>query len=210
MYAMKLPVCVNRPKALFSTWYELFPRSCGQKGRHGTLVDCEKLLPDIAKLGFDVLYLPPIHPIGKTHRKGKNNTTRCKRSDPGSPWAIGSAEGGHKAIHPKLGDLKDFRNLVKNAEKYGLEVAMDLAFQCSPDHPYIKEHPEWFCWRPDNTIQHAENPPKNYEDIVPINFKTEDRQALWEELKSIMQFWIKQGVRIFRVDNPHTKPFGFW
>lgn len=210
MYAMKLPIRVNRAKALFSTWYELFPRSCGQKRKHGTLTECETLLPDIAKLGFDVVYLPPIHPIGQTHRKGKDNATRCKRSDPGSPWAIGSTEGGHKAIHPKLGDLKDFHSLVKSAEKHGLEVAMDLAYQCSPDHPYIKEHPDWFCWRPDNSIQHAENPPKKYEDIVPINFETEDRQALWEELKNIVLFWIEQGVRIFRVDNPHTKPFGFW
>jgi starch synthase (maltosyl-transferring) len=210
IYPKELQVCVNRAKALFSTWYELFPRSCGEKGKHGTLADCEKLLPDVAKLGFDVLYLPPIHPIGRTHRKGKDNSPRCKRWDPGSPWAIGSTDGGHKSIHPKLGKLKDFRSLVKSARKNGMEVAMDLAFQCSPDHPYVKEHPEWFCWRPDGTIQHAENPPKKYEDIVPINFETDKTQALWNELKSVVLFWIKQGVQIFRVDNPHTKPFAFW
>jgi len=209
-YAAELQVCVNRAKALFSAWYELFPRSCGEKRKHGTLADCEKLLPDIAKLGFDVVYLPPIHPIGKTYRKGKDNSPRPKRWDPGSPWAIGSADGGHKSINPKLGGLKDFRSLVKGARKNGMEVAMDLAFQCSPDHPYVKEHPEWFCWRPDGTIQHAENPPKKYEDIVPINFETENLQDLWNELKSVALFWIKQGVRIFRVDNPHTKPFAFW
>lgn len=209
-YALELQVHVGRARAQYSTWYELFPRSCGQKGKHGTLADCEKLLPDIAKLGFDVLYLPPIHPIGRTHRKGKDNSPQCKRSDPGSPWAIGSIEGGHKSIHPELGELKDFRSLAKCAENNGLEMAMDLAFQCSPDHPYIKEHPKWFCWRPDGTIQHAENPPKKYEDIVPINFETEDIQGLWEELKSIVLFWIEQGIRIFRVDNPHTKPFAFW
>ncbi len=219
-YETELRVRVNRATALFSAWYELFPRSCSDKSpsgqrrtgtaKHGTLKDCEKLLPDIAKLGFDVVYLPPIHPIGRTNRKGKDNSTCCKRGDPGSPWAIGSAEGGHKSIHPRLGELKDFRKLVKSAEKNGLEIAVDLAYQCSPDHPYIKDHPEWFLWRPDGTIQHAENPPKKYEDIVPINFDTEDRKGLWNELKSVVLFWIEQGVRIFRVDNPHTKPFAFW
>lgn len=210
LYAPELQVCVSRAKALFSAWYELFPRSCGQEGKHGTLSDCEKLLLDIAKLGFDVVYLPPIHPIGRTHRRGKDNSPRCEPGDPGSPWAIGSAEGGHKSIHPELGGLEDFRSLVRCAEENGLEVAMDLAYQCSPDHPYVTERPQWFRWRPDGTIQHAENPPKKYEDIVPINFETEDVRALWEELRSIVLFWIKQGVRIFRVDNPHTKPFAFW
>ncbi|OHB78517.1 MAG: hypothetical protein A2Z25_02050 [Planctomycetes bacterium RBG_16_55_9] len=209
-YDLELRVCVNRAKALFSAWYELFPRSCGVGGRHGTLADCERLLPDIARLGFDVVYLPPIHPIGTTHRKGKDNSPQCEPEDPGSPWAIGSAEGGHKSIHPQLGGLEDFRRFVKCAEQNGVEVAIDLAYQCSPDHPYVKEHPEWFRWRPDGTIQHAENPPKKYEDIVPIHFETENPQALWEELKSIVVFWIEQGVRIFRADNPHTKPFVFW
>jgi starch synthase (maltosyl-transferring) len=209
-YMPELPVWVSSAGALFSAWYEVFPRSCGKEGAHGTLADCQELLANIAKLGFDVVYLPPIHPIGSTHRKGRDNSPQCGPEDPGSPWAIGSAEGGHKSIHPKLGTLEDFRNFVADAEKNGLQVALDLAYQCSPDHPYVKEHPEWFSWRPDGTVQHAENPPKKYEDIIPINFETEDWQALWEELKSIVLFWIEQGVRIFRVDNPHTKPFAFW
>jgi starch synthase (maltosyl-transferring) len=210
VYAKELVVTVNRPKALFSAWYELFPRSAAPGGRHGTFADCEKLLPDIKKLGFDVLYLSPIHPIGKTNRKGKNNSNVCEPEDPGSPWAIGSEEGGHKAVHPELGTLEDFRKLVEAAKKYYIEIAMDLAFQCSPDHPYVKEHPEWFRWRPDNTVQYAENPPKKYEDILPFNFETERWKELWQELESIVDFWIEQGVRIFRVDNPHTKPFVFW
>ena len=163
-----------------------------------------------AELGFDVLYLPPIHPIGRTHRKGKNNATEAQRRDVGSPWAIGSREGGHKAIHPQLGTLKDFQRLVRRARDQGIDIALDIAFQCSPDHPYVKEHPEWFRKRPDGTVQYAENPPKKYEDIYPFDFETDDWQALWEELKSIFLFWIDQGVRIFRVDNPHTKPFRFW
>ncbi len=206
----ELHVRVNRKKALFSAWYELFPRSCGTGEDHGTFADCEKLLPDIAKLGFDVLYLPPIHPIGHKHRKGRNNLTECGPEDPGSPWAIGSSEGGHKAIHPELGDLKDFRRLIRKAKKLGLEIAMDMAFQCAPDHPYVKKHPKWFRWRPDGTVQYAENPPKKYEDILPLDFETDNWKELWEELKSVVLFWVQQGVRIFRVDNPHTKPFGFW
>jgi starch synthase (maltosyl-transferring) len=206
----QLAVTVDRPQAVFSTWYELFPRSFGRPGEYGTFRDGERLLPDIAAMGFDVLYLPPIHPIGQTHRKGRNNSTSVTPTDPGSPWAIGSALGGHKAIHPQLGSFEDFQHLVHKAAEYGLETAMDLAFQCSPDHPYVKEHPEWFRWRPDGTVQFAENPPKKYEDILPLNFETEQWRELWEELKSIVLFWMDQGIRIFRVDNPHTKPFRFW
>jgi len=209
-YAKELSVVVDREKARFSSWYELFPRSCGNKKQYGTFRDCEAQLPDIAEMGFDVLYLPPIHPIGKTHRKGKNNATKCTPEDPGSPWAIGGPEGGHKAIHPSLGTLEEFRHLVEQAKALGIEVALDLAYQCSPDHPYVQEHPEWFVWRPDGTVQYAENPPKKYQDIYPINFETSDWEALWEELKSIVLFWVDQGIRIFRVDNPHTKPFAFW
>jgi starch synthase (maltosyl-transferring) len=209
-YEKVLAVTVDRPKAVFSAWYELFPRSLGENGRHGTFRDCERLLPEIAKMGFDVLYLPPIHPIGQTHRKGRNNSTVPAPDDPGSPWAIGSAQGGHKAVHPQLGSLADFQSLIHKAADYGLEVALDLAFQCSPDHPYVTQHPQWFRWRPDGTVQYAENPPKKYEDILPLNFETGERRDLWDELKSIVQFWIDQGVRIFRVDNPHTKPFDFW
>jgi starch synthase (maltosyl-transferring) len=210
-YAKDLVVVVDRKKALFSAWYEHFPRSTFQESvKHGTFMDCEKLLPEIARMGFDVLYFPPIHPIGKTNRKGKNNSLVAKPGDEGSPWAIGSDEGGHKAVHPKLGTIKDFEHLTQKAKEFGIEIAMDLAFQCSPDHPYVKEHPEWFKWRPDGTIQYAENPPKKYEDIVPINFETEQWESLWEELKSVVLFWIAKGVRIFRVDNPHTKPFRFW
>jgi starch synthase (maltosyl-transferring) len=209
-YHAQLAAVVDRPKAVFSTWYELFPRSFGRPGEHGTLRDCERLLPDLAALGFDILYLPPLHPIGQTHRKGRNNSTSVAPADPGSPWAIGSTLGGHKAIHPQLGSFEDFRHLVQKAAEYGLETALDLAFQCSPDHPYVKQHPEWFRWRPDGTVQFAENPPKKYEDILPLNFETEQWRELWEELKSIVLFWIDQGIRIFRVDNPHTKPFRFW
>jgi starch synthase (maltosyl-transferring) len=210
-YEKELKVVVDRKQGLFSTWYELFPRSCFQEaGRHGTFKDCERLLPEIAKMGFDVLYFPPIHPIGKTNRKGKNNITRVNPDDVGSPWAIGSNEGGHKAIHPRLGTFEDLVRLIAKAKEAGMEIAMDLAFQCSPDHPYVKEHPEWFKWRPDGTIRFAENPPKKYEDILPLNFETEKWQELWEELKSVVLFWIEKGIRIFRVDNPHTKPFSFW
>ncbi|MFN3531731.1 MAG: alpha-1,4-glucan--maltose-1-phosphate maltosyltransferase [Candidatus Brocadia sp.] len=210
-YGKELPVVVDRPKALFSAWYERFPRSCSpEPGRHGTFKDCEAILPEIAKMGFDVFYLPPIHPIGRTNRKGKNNSSVTDQDDVGSPWAIGSQEGGHKSVHPYLGTVEDFERLINKARDYDIEIAMDLAFQCSPDHPYVAEHPEWFKWRPDGSVQHAENPPKKYEDVLPLNFETEQWYQLWEELKSIVVFWIEKGVRIFRVDNPHTKPFSFW
>jgi starch synthase (maltosyl-transferring) len=210
-YDRELVVTVDRKKARCSTWYEMFPRSCAaEPERHGTFKDCEQLLPYVADMSFDVLYFPPIHPIGKTHRKGRNNSPTAAPGEPGSPWAIGASEGGHKAVDPRLGTLDDFRRLVKKASGYGLEIAMDLAFQCTPDHPYVKEHPEWFKWRPDGTIQYAENPPKKYQDIYPINFETEAWWELWQELRDVVFFWIDQGIRIFRVDNPHTKPFGFW
>jgi starch synthase (maltosyl-transferring) len=210
-YDKTLRIAVDRKRAGFSAWYELFPRSCSTKpGVHGTFQDCLNRIPEIAGMGFNVLYFPPIHPIGKTHRKGKNNAIVANADDPGSPWAIGSEIGGHTSIHPELGSFADFREVVKKAEEYGMEIALDIAFQCSPDHPYIKEHPEWFRWRVDGTIQYAENPPKKYEDIVPFNFETEHWKELWEELKNVVLFWIKEGVKIFRIDNPHTKPFLFW
>jgi starch synthase (maltosyl-transferring) len=209
-YPQELSVCVDRKKAVFSSWYELFPRSCGAAGKHGTFKDCQALLPEISAMGFDVLYLPPIHPIGFTKRKGKANKPVAQPEDPGSPWAIGADAGGHKAVHPELGTLKDFQELVREAEKRGLEIALDLAYQCSPDHPYLKDHPEWFLWRPDGTVQYAENPPKKYQDIVPFNFETAAWRELWDELKGVLFFWMDLGVRIFRVDNPHTKPFPFW
>ena len=210
-YDKELAVVVDREKARFSAWYEMFPRSSAAKpGAHGTFKDCEGLLPYVASMGFDTLYLPPIHPIGYTHRKGKNNSIIAAADDPGSPWAIGSLEGGHKSIHPQLGTLKDFRSFIVKAESVGLEVALDLAYQCSPDHPYVREHPKWFRWRPDGTVQFAENPPKKYQDIYPLDFTTEQWRELWEELRSIIEFWYQQGVRIFRVDNPHTKPLPFW
>lgn len=210
-YERELRVVVEREKARFSTWYEMFPRSCvSEPGRHGTFKDCEARLPYIAKMGFDVLYLPPIHPIGRAFRKGKNHALVADLNDPGSPWAIGAAEGGHKALHPELGTLADFLHLVAKSKDMGIEIALDLAFQCSPDHPYVTAHPQWFRRRPDGSIQYAENPPKKYQDIYPLDFETEDWQALWNELKSVVQFWIDQGVRIFRVDNPHTKSLRFW
>jgi starch synthase (maltosyl-transferring) len=210
-YDKQLLVVVDREKARFGTWYEMFPRSCSaEPGRHGTFADAEERLKYVAGMDFDVIYLPPIHPIGHTHRKGKNNTPRPEPHDPGSPWAIGSEEGGHKAVHPQLGTIEDFEHFVARAGEHGMEVALDLAYQCSPDHPFVKEHPEWFRHRPDGTIQYAENPPKKYEDIYPLDFETETWPELWEELKSIVLFWIGHGVRIFRVDNPHTKPFRFW
>ena len=210
-YQQTLRVTVDRERARFSTWYEMFPRSCApEPGRHGTFRDCEARLPYIAGMGFDVLYLPPIHPIGRTNRKGRNNTLVAGPDDPGSPWAIGAGDGGHDAINPALGTLDDFRRFVERAQQLGIEVALDLAFQCSPDHPYVRQHPEWFRRRPDGTVQYAENPPKKYQDIYPLDFETERWRELWEELKSVVQFWIDQGVRIFRVDNPHTKPFRFW
>ena len=210
-YERTLAVVVDRERARFSAWYEMFPRSCAPTpGRHGTLMDCIQRLPYVAEMGFDVLYLPPIHPIGHTHRKGKNNATTAGPTDPGSPWAIGSEAGGHKAVQSELGTLNDFHRLVERASQFGIEVALDLAYQCSADHPYVREHPEWFRRRPDGTVQYAENPPKKYEDIYPFDFDTNAWRELWAELKSIVDFWIAQGVRIFRVDNPHTKPFAFW
>ena len=210
-YGKELAVVVDREKARFSAWYEMFPRSSAvEPGVHGTFKDCERLLSYVASMGFDTLYLPPIHPVGYTHRKGKNNSITAAADDPGSPWAIGSAEGGHKSIHPQLGTVEEFRSFVAKAESLDLEVALDLAYQCSPDHPYVREHPKWFRWRPDGTVQFAENPPKKYQDIYPLDFTTEEWRALWEELKSIVEFWREQGIRIFRVDNPHTKPLPFW
>jgi starch synthase (maltosyl-transferring) len=210
-YGREVAVYVDREKAGFSAWYEIFPRSTSPTpGLPGTFRDCEARLPYIAGMGFDVLYLPPIHPIGHTNRKGKNNAVTARPGDPGTPWAIGSEMGGHKAIDPSLGTLEDFKHLIAAAGGFGIEIALDIAFQCSPDHPYVKQHPEWFLRRPDGSIQYAENPPKKYQDIYPLNFETENRQALWEELKSIFVYWAGQGVRIFRVDNPHTKPFCFW
>ena len=210
-YPHTCPVEVERKRALFSTWYEFFPRSAAaEPGQHGTFKDAQRLLPRVAEMGFDVVYFPPIHPIGKKNRKGLNNSVTANPGDPGSCWAIGSDEGGHKAIHPELGTLADFKKLIKAAQKLDMELAMDIAFQCAPDHPYVKDHPQWFKWRPDGTVQYAENPPKRYEDILPINFETEDWENLWQELKSVFDHWIAQGVMIFRVDNPHTKAFPFW
>ncbi len=204
-------IVVDDAKAEFSAWYELFPRSYSPTpGELGTLRDLIEHLPYVASMGFDVLYLPPVHPVGKAFRKGKNNAEKAEPGDVGSPWGIGSAEGGHKAIHPALGTMDDFHALVAAAEEKGIEIALDIAFQCSPEHPYVKEHPQWFRHRPDGTIQYAENPPKKYQDIYPFDFETDDWQALWEELRSVFLFWLKHGVRIFRVDNPHTKPFAFW
>jgi starch synthase (maltosyl-transferring) len=210
-YERELTVVVDRERTRFGAWYEMFPRSCApEPGRHATFRDCEERLAYVAAMGFDVLYLPPIHPVGHTHRKGKNGSPTAGPRDPGSPWAIGSEEGGHKAVQPQLGTLEDFHRFVNKARKHSMEVALDISFQCSPDHPYVREHPSWFRWRPDGTVQYAENPPKKYEDTYPFDFETEDWRELWEELKSIVLFWIEQGVRIFRVDNPHTKPFVFW
>ncbi|HAH31579.1 MAG TPA: alpha-1,4-glucan--maltose-1-phosphate maltosyltransferase [Elusimicrobia bacterium] len=210
-FERELEVWADRVKARFSAWYELFPRSCSPKpGRHGTFKDLIVRLPYIAEMGFDVLYLPPIHPIGGTHRKGKNNSLSAEPGEPGSPWAIGDKTGGHKAIHPELGTLADFRRLVSAAKESGLEIALDIALQCSPDHPWLREHPEWFRHRPDGSLRHAENPPKKYEDIYPLDFACRDWMPLWDEVKSVFQFWMAEGVRIFRVDNPHTKPFAFW
>ena len=210
-YERELTIVVDTERARFSTWYELFPRSWSrEQGRHGTFRDVEAQLGYVASMGFDVIYLPPIHPIGTTLRKGRNNRRTSEEGDVGSPWAIGGKEGGHKAIHPDLGTLEDFRSLVNAARGQGIDIALDVAFQCSPDHPYVKEHPEWFRHRPDGSVQYAENPPKKYEDIYPLNFESSDWRGLWEELKSVFTYWIEQGVRIFRVDNPHTKPFAFW
>jgi starch synthase (maltosyl-transferring) len=207
----ELEVVVDRPGAAFAAWYELFPRSQGRvPGRHGTFDDCIERLPDIHRMGFDVVYLPPIHPIGRTARKGPDNALVAGPSDPGSPWAIGGPEGGHTAVHPELGTLEDFRRLVKAAQGLGLEIALDFAIQCSPDHPWVGEHPEWFYRRPDGTIKYAENPPKKYQDIYPINFASPAWESLWHALLDVVRFWIDQGVKTFRVDNPHTKPLDFW
>ncbi|WP_238613429.1 alpha-1,4-glucan--maltose-1-phosphate maltosyltransferase [Candidatus Oscillochloris fontis] len=211
-YERELVVVVDSPLARFSSWYEIFPRSTSpEPGRHGTFRDVINRLPYVAELGFDILYLTPIHPIGQTFRKGKDNTPTAQPGEPGSPYAIGSAEGGHLAIHPELGTLEDFRELVRVArEQYGIEIALDNAFQCSPDHPYVREHPDWFRARPDGTIQYAENPPKKYQDIYPFDFESQDWQGMWYELKGYFDYWMTQGVRVFRVDNPHTKSFRFW
>jgi len=204
IFERDLWVMVDPVRARFSAWYEMFPRS------FGAFKDCEAQLSRVAEMGFDVLYFPPIHPIGRSFRKGKNNNPVCQEGEPGSPWAIGAAEGGHKSVHSDLGMLADFRQLVQQARERCIDVALDIALQCSPDHPYVREHPEWFRKRPDGSIHYAENPPKKYQDIYPFDFECEDWRGLWTELKSIFDFWIEQGVRIFRVDNPHTKAFAFW
>ncbi len=209
-YGKELVVNVDRERARHSAWYEMFPRSCGEAGRHGTFNDCIRRLDYVAAMGFNVLYLPPIHPVGRTARKGKNNNPECAPDDVGSPWAIGAEEGGHTAILPQLGTLDDFHRLVAAAKEKGLEIALDIAFQCTPDHPYVKEHKDWFRIRPDGSVQYAENPPKKYQDIYPLHFDGPESAALCEELRNVIRYWIDQGVRIFRVDNPHTKPYAFW
>ena len=204
-------VYVDRLKARFSTWYEFFPRSASeQEGKHGTFNDCHRLLPRVAQMGFDTLYFPPIHPIGEVNRKGKNNTTVAQNGDVGSTWGIGSKHGGHKDIHPELGSLDDFKNLVSRAKELGIEVAMDYALQAAPDHPWVTKHPDWFKWRPDGTVQYAENPPKKYQDILPIYWESKDYKNLWQECLDTLFYWIDCGINVFRVDNPHTKPYYFW
>ena len=204
-------IYVDRLKARFSTWYEFFPRSASEhEGVHGTFKDCERLLPRVAKMGFDTLYFPPIHPIGEVNRKGKNNTTSAQEGDVGSTWGVGSHLGGHKAIHPQLGSVADFKSLIKKAKNYNIEIAMDYALQAAPDHPWVKEHPQWFKWRPDGSVQYAENPPKKYQDILPIYWENKDYKNLWQECLDTLLYWINCGINIFRVDNPHTKPFYFW
>ena len=209
-YDRVLRLIVDPERARFSSWYELFPRSTGEDGKHGTFADVEKRLSYVAEMGFDVLYLPPIHPIGHAFRKGPNNTLTAGPTDPGSPWAIGSAEGGHKAVHPQLGTIAELEHLVVAAKALGISVAIDIAFQVSPDHPYVKDHPDWFVQRPDGSIQHAENPPKKYQDVYPFDFECEDWENLWKELFSVFSYWVDRGVKIFRVDNPHTKALRFW
>ena len=210
-YDPPLRVVVDRPAALIAAWYEFFPRSAEGRGDRGsTFRDCLPRVDDARAMGFDVLYFPPIHPIGHTNRKGRNNSTTYEPGEPGVPWAIGSEAGGHKAVEPSLGTLEDFDWLEKEVRKRGMEIALDFAINCSPDHPYVKEHPDWFYKRPDGTIKYAENPPKKYEDIYPLNFHCENWRELWAELKSVVLFWADRGVRIFRVDNPHTKPVAFW
>lgn len=211
VYGRELEVIVDPVRARFSAWYEAFPRSCANAtDKHGSFRDCESRLAYVADMGFDVLYLPPVHPIGRVKRKGKNNTLIAAPDDPGSPWAIGAEEGGHRGTHPALGTLEDFRSLVASAKMLDIDIALDIAFQCAPDHPYVQEHPSWFRRRPDGTVQFAENPPKKYEDIYPFDFESDDWWPLWQELKTVFEFWIEQGVTIFRVDNPHTKAFPFW
>jgi starch synthase (maltosyl-transferring) len=209
-YVREVPLLIERPRARFSSWYELFPRSFGEDGTHGTLADVERMLPYVAGMGFDVLYLPPIHPIGESYRKGRNNSPTAEPGEVGSPWAIGGREGGHTSVHPELGTVDDLRRLVEAASSRGIELALDIAFQASPDHPIVEEHPDFFLWRPDGTVQYAENPPKKYQDIYPFNFETAAWQELWRELREVFLFWAGHGVRIFRVDNPHTKPLPFW
>jgi starch synthase (maltosyl-transferring) len=205
------PLVADRVRARYGAWYEMIPRSQGTTaGEHGTFKDCIARLPDVGAMGFDVVYLTPIHPIGETNRKGRNNAVTAEERDPGSFYAIGSAEGGHDAVHPQLGTLADFREFVTACDKLGMEVALDFAVQCSPDHPWLKQHPQWFKRRPDGSMRYAENPPKKYEDIVNPDFSSEDSGALWNALRDVVLFWIDQGVKIFRVDNPHTKPFRFW
>ncbi|MET0509687.1 MAG: maltotransferase domain-containing protein, partial [Burkholderiaceae bacterium] len=207
----ELTIVVEPVRARYGAWYEFFPRSAAaEPGRHGTFADCIAWLPRIAAMGFDIVYFPPIHPIGRVRRKGPNNTLTPGPDDPGSPWAIGADEGGHRAIHRELGTEADFRELVRKAGDLGLDIALDIAFQCAPDHPYVKDHPDWFRWRPDGTVQYAENPPKKYQDIYPFEFENADWKALFEELKGVVMHWIDCGVTVFRVDNPHTKPFAMW
>jgi starch synthase (maltosyl-transferring) len=211
IHGAELAVSVDRVRAGYGAWYEMFPRSSSiTPATHGRFEDCIARLPYVAEMGFDVLYLPPIHPIGRVRRKGRNNVLETVSDDPGSPWAIGAAEGGHTAIHSALGTINDFRRLVVRCRDSGLELALDIAFQCAPDHPWVKSHPEWFRWRPDGTVQYAENPPKKYQDIYPFNFECEQWRELWKALADVFRFWIGHGVHIFRVDNPHTKPFAFW
>jgi starch synthase (maltosyl-transferring) len=209
-FPLELEVVVERPLARFSSWYEMFPRSCGKGGKHGTFRDAEERLAYVAEMGFDVVYLPPIHPIGRAFRKGPDNAPVAGPSDPGSPWAIGAKEGGHTSVHPELGTLEDFDRFLSAARDRGIDVALDIALQASPDHPWVREHPTWFRARPDGSIQYAENPPKKYQDVYPFDFESEDWEALWEALLGIVMFWAERGVRVFRVDNPHTKPIAFW
>ena len=209
-YSRELEIYVDRARAQFAAWYELFPRSQAPDGRHGTFDDAAKRLPRLAEIGYDVIYLPPIHPIGRTFRKGKNNSLTPEPDDVGSPWAIGNEQGGHTAIEPALGTVEDFERFVRAANALGMDVALDYALQCSPDHPWVKEHPNWFHIRPDGTIKYAENPPKKYQDIYPLNFWCDDRQNLWDACRDILLYWVARGVKIFRVDNPHTKPLAFW
>ncbi len=211
VYEKELEAIVDRVAARYAAWYEMFPRSQGTvEGRSATFKDCERRLPEVKAMGFDVVYLVPIHPIGKINRKGPNNAPVAGPGDPGSPYAIGSDEGGHKAVHPELGTLEDFRNFVARCQEMDMEVALDFAIQCAPDHPYVQAHPDWFKWRPDGSIKYAENPPKKYQDIVPVQFYGPHQDELWREWRDVVLFWVGQGVKIFRVDNPHTKPIPFW